>query len=917
MSESEPRPMTLLDTVAAGRQRSQGMEDESGLPVRMGWAGWTGRVAILAAVVLAPWLIGSVKSSSLWLLAVLASVATASWWLELAIARPRQHVMPWLIAFVLAGALLGWIQTLPLPAGLASVLTGRQHEIYSEWSAAAILDPVPPPTRISIDPDATWRLVLLLAIGGAMMGAASGLFRRRSDMVTLMTALAINGAALTLFGLLQQLTWNDRLFWRIELTGGGVPFASFVNRNNAAGFLLICFAAACGLVNHLWIANSGRGTDLIISREIPVWRQISTWLNMLLAELTYAKLAALILAGITATGVIATLSRGGVIALLGACMATTMFYGMARRPKGSALLIFPLMLAVIALVAWVGFYDQLATRFTDRDILLVTPIEEDTGRLRTWSETLGAFPQMGWLGAGLGGYPGVHRIYSTLLETVLFEHAENQFVQAIVDAGLPGIMLLLGAVFLGVWYALFLMYRASSGATVALGTMATMLVFGQVIASCFDFGWYVPANTVALSVLLGAIGFHAHALGGRLRRKTWFAWHFPHWLASSTAIVAFSAAVVSSVVFWRYWATDCRLIRDVESLAPARLDLAATEVHLDEIAGLARRSARAQDAAYLGGVCLRAARLKWYRKIAAGTLAPNLSAERRAEIEKNLWLATAPGPMLEHVNFLGQRSGSSFVSEFLAQDFARQELPDARRFLTAASARQPIKPNYQLTVAQLELLRGNGAAGCELIAGAIAMSPGSYVLRERASIALLSSGYRAEATPHLRRMLELDPNQFFKTVALLKNETSRLPRPLDDGTIASQVLPDDPAQLYGFATRNADDQPELKSILLRRAADLMESASPADHRLMVLKADVQLALGQTEDGIELLRLALTSDPNDGPVRYRLARLLLDNDQTREAEEHAERLVAGNNRHQPYIDLYDAIQERIREKAGGG
>lgn len=916
MTESEPRPMTLLDTVAAGRQRLQGLDDDNGLPARLGWAGWLGRAAVLTAIVLAPWLIGSVHSSSLWFLAVLASVATACWWLELFFARPRQHVMPWLIAFVMAGALLGWIQTLPLSQDLAWLFTGRQREIYGEWSAAAILDPAAPPVRISVDPDATWRLVLLLSIAVALMGASSGLFRRRSDMVTLMTALSINGAALTLFGLLQYLTWNGRLYGVIELTQGGTPFASFVNRNNAAGYLLICLAAACGLVNHLWIANTGRGTDLIISREIPVWRQISTWLNMLLAELTYAKLAALFLAAITAGGVVATLSRGGVIALLGACMATTLFYGMARRPKGSALLIFPLMLAIMALVTWVGFYDQLAPRIGGRDMLLVTPIGEDAGRLRTWSETLGAFPQLGWLGAGLGGYPGVHRIYSTLRETVVFEYAENQFVQAIVDAGVPGIALLLGAVFLGLWYALFLLYRASSGATVALGTMATMLVFGQVIASCFDFGWYMPANTVALSALLGAIGFHAHALGGRLRRKNWLAWHFPLWFARSTAIVAFSAAVIAALFFWRYWAVDSRVVRDVESLEPARMDLAATEAHLAAMADPTRESGRAQDATYLGGVCFRIARLKWHQKIAAATLAPNLSGERRAELEKSLWLATAPGPMLEHVSFLGQRAGASFVSEFLAEDFARRDLPAVVRFLTSASARRPLDPEHQITIAQLELLRSNGAAGTELIERAIEMCPGSFNLRQRAALALLTSGNRGAATGHLRAMLELAPDQFFQTITLLKNETARLPRPLDDDTIASEVLPDDPAQLYGFATRYAAGQPELRKILLRRAAGLMEEASPADHVLMVLKADVQLALGQTEDGIELLRLALTSDPNDSPVRYRLARLLLDNDETREAEEHAERLVAGNNRHQPYIDLYDAIQTRIQEKAGG-
>jgi len=55
--------------------------------------------------------------------------------------------------------------------------------------------------------------------------------------------MAINGVAIAFFGLVQQLTWNGRLFWQVPLEQGGEPFGPFVDRNHAGGFLTLCLAA--------------------------------------------------------------------------------------------------------------------------------------------------------------------------------------------------------------------------------------------------------------------------------------------------------------------------------------------------------------------------------------------------------------------------------------------------------------------------------------------------------------------------------------------------------------------------------------------------------------------------------------------------------------------------------------------------
>src|SRR4029077_12270727 len=44
------------------------------------------------------------------------------------------------------------------------------------------------------------------------------------------------GLLVPIFGILQQLTFNGKLYWFREMRYGGIPFGPYVNRNHFAGF---------------------------------------------------------------------------------------------------------------------------------------------------------------------------------------------------------------------------------------------------------------------------------------------------------------------------------------------------------------------------------------------------------------------------------------------------------------------------------------------------------------------------------------------------------------------------------------------------------------------------------------------------------------------------------------------------------
>ena len=164
---------------------------------------------------------------------------------------------PVLVGIAIAIWGLAFLQTLPLPQNIASIVAPAGAKIKSEWlpanllsesdeSADAGLDAPPQAVRsvrLSVAPTYT-RLALLEPVAFAVMAWVCFLcFRYASTILVFLVVIAGSGTAFSFFGLID--TVRLARDWQVELrqnltispVGAGDPFGPFVNNNNASGFL--------------------------------------------------------------------------------------------------------------------------------------------------------------------------------------------------------------------------------------------------------------------------------------------------------------------------------------------------------------------------------------------------------------------------------------------------------------------------------------------------------------------------------------------------------------------------------------------------------------------------------------------------------------------------------------------------------
>src|SRR6266705_2448024 len=66
---------------------------------------------------------------------------------------------------------------------------------------------------------------------------AAQAYRTLDDLRGFVWFLLVLGFAVSVFGILQHLTFNGKLYWVREMHYGGIPFGPYVNRNHFAGFV--------------------------------------------------------------------------------------------------------------------------------------------------------------------------------------------------------------------------------------------------------------------------------------------------------------------------------------------------------------------------------------------------------------------------------------------------------------------------------------------------------------------------------------------------------------------------------------------------------------------------------------------------------------------------------------------------------
>ena len=293
-----------------------------------------------------------------------------------------------------------------------------------------------------------------------LLFVATQVFRNTDDWRLFVWFIMSFGFVVAIFGILQHLTFNGKLYWFREMRYGGIPFGPYVNRNHFAGFAELVIPVAL--------------IPLVLGK---VRRE--RW--FLVGLLALFPLGALFLSA-SRGGIISFAAELGVLALL----------VILRRSGGKHVLAGGVVLLLaFMMVSWLGAR-QILERFSSMQSLEVSSGKRASMRADTWH----IFRDHPWIGTGLGSLQMVFPPYETLYDGKVVNHAHNDYLEALAETGIAGAACcawFLGALFFHSLRRLLLQDKSFSAALRLSGLVACA---GFLVHSLVDFNLHIPGNAL-------------------------------------------------------------------------------------------------------------------------------------------------------------------------------------------------------------------------------------------------------------------------------------------------------------------------------------------------------------------------------------------------------------------------------------
>ncbi|HET7108867.1 MAG TPA: O-antigen ligase family protein [Candidatus Acidoferrum sp.] len=285
------------------------------------------------------------------------------------------------------------------------------------------------------------------------------------------------GFFVSVFGILQHLTFNGKLYWFRVMRYGGYPFGPYVNRNHFAGFAEILIPVAL--------------VPLVLGKV----RRERLFLVGLFAAVP---IVALLLSA----------SRGGIVSFA-VQMVILFSLLLVRRLQSRYMLVGGVVvLCAILAVSWIGVQEVLQ-RFSSYQTVDVSMDKRASMRHDTWR----IFLDHPGLGTGLGTIQLVFPPYESLYDAKIVNHAHNDYLEALAETGVPGALCCL-------WFLAILFVESIKGLKDLGGSFGAALNLSGLVGCCgllvhslVDFNLHIPANALLFFV-------SAHLATARLQSST-------------------------------------------------------------------------------------------------------------------------------------------------------------------------------------------------------------------------------------------------------------------------------------------------------------------------------------------------------------------------------------------------------------
>ncbi|HSN27819.1 MAG TPA: O-antigen ligase family protein [Kofleriaceae bacterium] len=422
---------------------------------------------ILAALVFAVFAIGSADRWAQSIVAMLVLGAVAPYIASRRVLDRRAPVLG-LLAIAIA---LCTLQIIPLPHAILDVVTPTTSALRDD--GAMLLD-TDPWNAVTVDVHATLRALLFFVIlfGAAFAGLRIAVSERARYMLQIAVAGTCGLAALVVG--VHLLVGATSLYGLYEPQQAHPAVLGPLLNTNHLGCLM-----AVGTVLSLGLAMFRRQSSLVRA----------TWF-----------VCAAACAGVTA----ASESRGAMVALVsGAIVTLGIRLGQrfvrsgGRTGSRASFVTSSLPIALVAVCAVVVIVYASAGGVTDRfSRTTLDEVNAPTSRFVIWRDATKLIGESPWLGVGRNAMEATLTRVHPSSSFATFAFVENEYLQAVVDWGIPGALAICAGV---LWFASVALRRWKDGPLVA-GAIGAVTV--ALVQSTFDFG--LELLGVALPVTLVA-----------------------------------------------------------------------------------------------------------------------------------------------------------------------------------------------------------------------------------------------------------------------------------------------------------------------------------------------------------------------------------------------------------------------------
>ena len=301
-------------------------------------------------------------------------------------------------------------------------------------------------------------LLLFFLIGQA--------FRNPRDLRFLVWFLMCFAFGVAVFGIAQNFTSHDVLYWYRPLTNGGNPFGPYVNRNDFAGLMELLAPVGLSLV---------------------LFRGVRTEQMPFVGILTVVPIVALLM----------TASRGGIVSLVFELGVLALLVYVAHSKKSQIVPFAIVLLVALLAMGWLGT-NRILDRFSSYRADELTANRRVTMLKGTWHVFL-AHPL---IGCGLGTLVAVYPRYEPYYDGKIVDHAHNDYVEALAETGIVGGICGLAFFLLWLREARMRLVREQTFFSKAIHVAGVTACAGMMVHSFVDFNLHIPANGLVFLVMI-------------------------------------------------------------------------------------------------------------------------------------------------------------------------------------------------------------------------------------------------------------------------------------------------------------------------------------------------------------------------------------------------------------------------------